>query len=213
MFIPTLYPYIVGTSFSILLLLSPIVNVPLFNIAVPFKLSIFPVFSVDVSINCSVALFVHNGVSKLELPILYPFKSNIIFCPSYVVNSSSVLLIIVIVVCVSSASLLHVSIASCIVKYLVSPIWATGSWNFTLYLICVSFALFPALSVTFKYKLYCPMPNFVLLIVVSFVKSTYVISSPSKPHAYCIWSNPLTPVSVVVIVNVISTVPFSSVTV
>ena len=95
----------------------------------------------------------------------------------------------------SPASLLHALIASCIVKYFVSPICATGSWYFTLYLICVKSALFPALSVTFKYKLYCPICKFVLFIVVSFVKSIYVGVSPSFAQAYCWTSNPLTPVS------------------
>ena len=209
---PILYPYIVGTSYSIDVLLSPSVNVPLFNIAVPFKLSNFPVFCVDVSINCNVPLFVHNGVSIFELPIVYPFKSNIIFCPSYVLNSSSVLFNISIVVCVSPASLLHVSIAACTVVYFVLPIWHTGSSNFTVYLICTRSVLFPALSVTFKYKLYCPIANFVLFIVTVLVKSTYVVSSPSAPHAYCILSSPLTPVSAAVIVNVISVVPVDDVT-
>ena len=97
----------------------------------------------------------------LSLVTVYPCKSNIIFCPSYVLNSSSVFFNNIIVVAVSPASSLQSYIASCIDGYFVSPIWATGSTS--------SLSCHTAYNVTFASSVYwLPLTYSATIAVLSF---------------------------------------------
>ena len=109
--IPVFLPDIVGVLSSIEFVLSPIINVPLFSIPVPIRFSIVPVFSSLVSIIVNVPLFVNVACSLVELPTVCPFNSIVIFCPSFIVVTSSVSFNI----STTDAVVLAESTASCIV--------------------------------------------------------------------------------------------------